>query len=378
MSNASNRPKYREILQTLLREIENGRYRAGERLPADQEFASRFAVSRPTITKAVQEIERMGLVQRRAGSGTYLNKSAAEPRLVFGQLVPDLGDSEIFEPICSQIARTLQSRGHFLQWAGGGAHVPSRENVESADYACERFIEEGVCGVFFVPFVTPPGVPNPNERILAKLRKRRIPVILLDRDIVPFPFRSDFDLVGIDHFRGQGRLAAELISLDYRRIHMWVWQNVANTIQLRIAGVRQVMASQLGKCDEDWIHVCDPSDPAQVSQLWETHKPDAIMCANDVFAAYLLKTLDKLNIQVPEELAVAGYDDVRYANLLRVSLSTVSQPCREIGDAAVEAMMFRINHPTAPPQEVLLTPQLTLRDSTQKQSDVKLTALDPG
>jgi LacI family transcriptional regulator len=77
----------------------------------------------------------------------------------------------------------------------------------------------------------------------------------------------------------------------------------------------------------------------------------------------LLRTLNTLQIDVPGRIAIAGFDDVKYAKLLGVPLTTVAQPCQEIGVAAVNTMLSRISDPELPPRTVLLEPSLVIRES---------------
>ncbi|QDT78229.1 Arabinose metabolism transcriptional repressor [Gimesia maris] len=364
MPEKSREPKHQRVLNSLLQDLGSGRFKEGEKLPTEMELANCFAVSRPTVTKAVQELVQMGLVYRKAGAGTFVEISDANQRRIFGLIVPELGDSEIFDPVCNQITKLIQKQGHFVQWAGTNSKPHHRETIEHVFATCRQLIDANVAGVFFAPFVTLNESLNPNHKIVNGFRKAGIPVVLLDRDIELFPSRSDFDLVGVDHLRAQARIARFLIETGHRRIAFWLWDNVANTIQLRIAGAQHSFFEAGIPFDRELIQTCDPNDMQQIADLIQKLNPDAIMCANDIFAAKLLKTLDMISVNVPEDLSVAGYDDVQYATLLRVPLSTLSQPCEKIGEVAVQLMNDRVNNPDLPAREVTLTPTLKIREST--------------
>lgn len=92
----------------------------------------------------------------------------------------------------------------------------------------------------------------------------------------------------------------------------------------------------------DFVAYGDPSDTKFARSLKAGRSCDAIVCANDLTAAELLKTLAQIKIAVPSKVRVVGIDDVRYATLLPVSLTTISQPCREIDQIAFRAMQERI------------------------------------
>ena len=87
------------------------------------------------------------------------------------------------------------------------------------------------------------------------------------------------------------------------------------------------------------------------------------MCANDFTAANLLKTLTDLNVCIPDDIRMAGIDDVKYASLLSVPLTTIHQPCTEMGALAISAMMERVRNPKLPARDILLNFRLVVRDS---------------
>ena len=90
---------------------------------------------------------------------------------------------------------------------------------------------------------------------------------------------------------------------------------------------------------------------------------DAVLCANDHVAALLLRSLERAGVRVPEDVRMVGFDDVRFATLLSVPLTTMHQPCREIAQVALRAMLDRIDDPTVPPRGLTVTPSLVVRES---------------
>jgi DNA-binding LacI/PurR family transcriptional regulator len=90
---------------------------------------------------------------------------------------------------------------------------------------------------------------------------------------------------------------------------------------------------------------------------------DAVLCANDHLAAELLHALGREGVRVPRDLRVVGFDDVRYATLMAVPLTTMHQPCRAIAVTAFRAMLDRLADPTLPPRSLVLSPRLVVRES---------------
>src|SRR3954465_12012541 len=110
-------PKYQQVYLALKREIQSGRLKKGDRLPSEAELVQTFGASRITVGRAVRDLQSAGFVERRAGSGTYVKSSQTSRGLSFGLLIPDLGETEIFEPICQGIANAQKASTKALLWA---------------------------------------------------------------------------------------------------------------------------------------------------------------------------------------------------------------------------------------------------------------------
>jgi LacI family transcriptional regulator len=359
-------PKHREISEQILSEIAAGRYAAAGRLPTEMQLVKRFQVSRPTIARALRDIEARGLIERRAGSGTYLHTTTSAPQSPrqMGLLVPGLGKTEVFEVICGELASLARAHGVSLLW-GAPTLQPDGTDLseEAALQLCAQFIKQQVIGVFFTPFDASGSGQRVNRKIAELLSKAGIPVVLLDRDIEPFPHRSGFDLVGIDNLAGGCLLAGHLIKLGCQRIAFVTRPRSVPTINARIAGAREALSGHKIEIPPDWVHAGDPGNPAFITSLTAAMRWDAVVCANDLIAAQLMHALERAGIHVPRDLRVVGFDDTRDATLLDVPLTTMRQPCRDIAIAAFHAMTDRIADPTLPARGILLTPQLIVRES---------------
>src|SRR4051794_34771836 len=193
-------PKYRLIHQELQEQIRSGQYPSGHKMPSEAELVERFGASRLTIARAIKELQIEGLVQRRAGSGTYVRQpEPVNGHLHFGLLIPDLGQTEIFELICQGIAEGRQNDSYSLVW-GKTSHGLRSPELQ-AEQLCEHYIAKRVAGIFFAPLELTPAKDEVNSRIAEAFNQAGIPVILLDRDICSYPARSKYDLVGIDNRR---------------------------------------------------------------------------------------------------------------------------------------------------------------------------------
>ena len=357
---ATGLPRYRQIYDDLHADLRSGRFKAGDRLPSEAELGKRYNVSRITIAKAVNELQLQGLVSRRAGSGTHVLPLSQASGHIFGLLIPDLGRTEIFEPICHGMMQSPLSRSHSLLW--GHSMGEGAEQEQQAEQLAQQFIGQHVSGVFFAPLEFTPDKDQVNWRIAQALEKAHIPIVLLDRCYAKAFQRTPHDLVGINNHRAAYQLTEHLIRNGSKRIAFFARRRSASTVMERIQGYRDALHAH-GLRSADLLRRGDPHDSDFVDELMTTGNPDAIVCANDLTAAYLMSTLTSLGVPVPDRVRIVGIDDVKYASLLPVPLTTQHQNCADIGSVAFATMLQRLQSPNLPVRDVLLQTHTVVRRS---------------
>ena len=142
-------------------------------MPSEAELGSLFAVSRITVAKAVSDLQRMGLVTRRPGAGTHVLGPTQSAGRTFGLLIPELGLTEIFEPICHGMMRTAFARPDALLW--GNASTSLSETAKEAEQLVQSFIAQEVAGVFFAPLEHTPDEGCRQRRMARSLEQRADP-----------------------------------------------------------------------------------------------------------------------------------------------------------------------------------------------------------
>ena len=345
--------KHAEVLCKLEQDIVAGRFDHDGRLPSEAELCRRFGVSRPTIARAMRELVASQRIERRAGAGTSLVRQSSGH--TFGLLVPGLGQTEIFDPLCGEIAKAARASNADVVMSGTDA---SSQAIETR---CSEFIERRVAGVFFASLEPMDDRHDLNRRIAERLSKAGIAVVLIDRDLAGIASLRSHDLVAMDHIHAGFTLAQHLIERGCRSIGYVVRPGYSSTSELRIAGCREA-AARAGLTLK--INVGDPQDAMFARGLTDSDGCDGLVCANDLTAAHLMRTLGDLAIRVPEDVRLVGIDDVRYASLLPVPLTTMRQPCAALGHVAVATMFQRLADPTLPPRQILLNAKLIVRKSS--------------
>jgi DNA-binding LacI/PurR family transcriptional regulator len=349
--------KYQQVRTELRREIAEAVYQPGQKLPADAELSVRFETSRLTVIRALQDLQSEGLVERRAGSGTYVRRPARQTSQVFGMLVTAHEQGDIFQPICQAIAGAAQSAGHAVLWGSVGSASELQER--QSEQFSRSLVEQKVSGVFLTPVELTPHRHELNRRIVERLERAGIPIILIDRCYLPYPERSRHDLVGIDNRRGGYRLAQHLVRQGCSRVAFVARPDSAPTVDARLAGVQEALRRE-GR--NGLVFIGDPNDTAAVADFIRGKRPDGIVCANDRTAGMLMHSLAALRIRVPRDIRMVGFDDV-FAAVLPVPLTTLRQPCQQIAEAAMRAMTERIANPEMITRDILLSCELIVRQS---------------
>jgi LacI family transcriptional regulator len=249
--------------------------------------------------------------------------------------------------------RLAEAGMHLLSAVDGGD--PARERIY-----LDLFERQRVAGIVVTPVTD-------LEPELARLRRTGIPSVLsAQRASDP-----EQPSVSIDHRRG-GRLATEhLLATGRRRLAF-----VSDTLDLhqvaeRFAGAMSTVADhpeatlEVISCPARSVAGGEAA-AAQLLRRPPANRPDGIFCVNDLVALGLCSGL-RGAMSVPDEVAVVGYDDIEFARLGAVPLTTVRTPQEGLGIAVAEQLLAALDPDAAgarPAEQVELEPELVVRAST--------------
>ncbi|WP_432118229.1 LacI family DNA-binding transcriptional regulator [Streptomyces sp. bgisy032] len=202
-------------------------------------------------------------------------------------------------------------------------------------------------------------------------RTDRTPMVLLGERVMDGPA----DHVAIDNLAAARDVTAHLIGLGHTRIAAIGAQNrpTAGTAHLRLAGYRQALEAAGLPYDERLVastesyHRRDGAE-AMHRLLSLPEPPQAVFCFNDLLALGALRAMLSSNVRVPEDIALAGFDDIEDARYSTPTLTTVSPDKVQIARAAVDLLDQRIKGTAAgspaSPREVTVDHALSIREST--------------
>lgn len=361
-----NDGKYSILVDLIKKDILSGKYRSGQSLPSIRAMMRRFKVSSATVQRAFKELTKQGMIAGRQGSGTVVTKLGASRKI--GLIVPGIAYSEFFSLVVGEISRRATRHGYVLL-LGNMSSSRVVERVKRAKKFAKELVEENVAGVIYQPFEFVEDAETQNREIVSILDRAGIPVVLLSCDIEPPPERSKFDVVGINNMDAGYRLGNHLLAVGARKIDFLLRPNTAPSGRNRMRGVitavnTAVACGNAKKGVRFRVLNAEPDNLVALKRHLRHGKPDAFVCSGDISAAQFKQTLEKAGLKVPHDVLLAGFNDLQMASLLTPPLTTIHQPCQEIGAMAFRLLLMRITDRTTPPLEMYLPAPLMEREST--------------
>ena len=246
--------------------------------------------------------------------------------------------------------------------------VTSSEN----DHECEKkfshfFSAKDIKGTIIAPIVE----GSAEIEHLFKLKMINYPFVLLE-DVKGI----QANVVAIDNLRAIKKAVKYLIDSGHSKIVHFAGPPQSSHTQERIEGFRHAFSERTLVFNKDMIVSVGSKYEESYIKTIEYFKnkkdfPTAIVCFNDQQALAVLAALKELKISVPEDISIIGNDDIYYAKIYPVSLTTIRAPQYEIGQRAAEILIRNIESSTILPIErVVLDTELIVRESTKVLNSV--------
>ena len=354
-------------------QIESGAISPGEKLPTEADLMQHFAVSRTTVSRAMRDLELHGMVVRRRGSGTFvrqrdregidLNLALFVPWIEAGSSLPYV-EGLIYQHLADLACRHETTLSLHCPSPSGEAKSDLGERVMRAARA---IIERQFNGVFFYPAELPADQMSLNRQVVDLFRTAGIHVVLIDRDIVPYPQRSEFLRIGYDNRRGGVLLTQHLIEQGCRRIAFIGIPTVSTVVTNRLSGYYEAHRMCNQAVDSQLVSAADESDLTEAfCRKLIKRRPDAIIGKMDRYAALIGRHLMGMGLKIGGDIKLAGFDDDPIAELLPVPLTTIRLPVPAFAQAAFRAMRRVVTESETEPTQIIIDTELIVRGSTSR------------
>ena len=290
-------------------------------------------------------------VRKAADALGYVPNTAARSLRVqwtgtLGVVLPDL-----YGDFFSELLRGLDgaARAHDRHLLVAGSHDGAEDLVKTACQMLGR-----VDGLVVM-------CPGLGEEVADANLPAGLPVVLLGSTA------PGFAAVTVDDEAGAAAMVRHLAGLGHRRVALVSGPDANADARARRRGYRQAVA-QAGLDADPALEVAGDFTKASGSAAAQTllalaDRPTAVFAANDSMALGVLQALREAGLSVPDDVALAGFDDTAVAEYVTPALTSVHVPTQEMGARAVEAVLRAASTPSAPAATVTLPTRLVVRAS---------------
>jgi LacI family transcriptional regulator, galactose operon repressor len=301
-----------------------------------KDIAHRLKISQSTVSRALRgdprvAPETLARVLEAARQMNYTPNLAARSLITRKTGTVGVVVSDIANPFYPELVEILHN-----EFALAGYRTVlfnERTDASSEQHIADLVNGAAADGVVFVSATL--GSPLPG-------RPGGVPVVLVNRYLDDV----EVDTVISDNVRG-GRLVAEaLLELGHRRIALIAGPDNTTTSRDRERGFREQLEESGAALDETLRRVGQFSHHSGYQwclDLLASHpRPTAVFAANDVMAFGALDAARRVGVRVPGELSIVGFDDIDMAGWEGFNLTTVRQPVAEMGRAAAQLLIERV------------------------------------
>jgi DNA-binding LacI/PurR family transcriptional regulator len=336
-------------LRNDLKGVLDQQYRPGDRIPSERRLASDFKVSPTTISRALNDLSRAGIVRRVRGSGTYLcdvaqhtsgepehaERSASMQGRHIG-IVGGIGDPQASELIEHRVSSAIERE---IQAAGGRTRVidTQRQSVGTQRSVIDQLLRDGVESFILIDNA------QDSPQWISPMLEAGLPIVLaLVSGICEWPV----DCVRIDDGWGVFNAAVFLLEQGHRRLaFLGPPSGAAWWSDARAAAFGRAIAywnsthdapaigTALAGTEEGWTPGKElrwaSTGQTLGRQFLQSRGYTAVVAANDAIALTFQATIEAAGLRIPEDISLIGYDNSVEA--ASTGLSTLDAPAEQLG-----------------------------------------------
>lgn len=361
---------YQIIVDDIKKQINEEDFSYNQPICTEKSLCEKYDVSRITAIRALEELCKRGIIYKKRGVGCFVVKKDIPDKelhlvdeistvknvvaLVMPFQIPDGGIFYIIQEInnvlvANNISLCLFSTEHDIKLEYEMLRNLKKEQISALIYYPEDDIAYDELYYFI---------------------GNNIPIVVLDKPITTKKLHN----ICSHNSNGQYELTEHLIKKGHRKIAYLHSKNlIIPSVQDRILGYISCLAQNNIPFREDFLVLGSTNNKEKMKRLIKDlvkKGVTAIECNNDetAFAVYL--ACQSLDIKIPEELALTGFDNLHWATLMGLSLTTMKQDFEKIGKLIGEIILAELNGLKPEKRQYHLPTILVERNSTDQYFDV--------
>lgn len=309
-------------------------------------------VSDATRKRVLQVIEQEGFEPNPAARALVTKHSR-----IIGVAIPQttnvfFGDNSYYPMLLQGIASTINKRDYaMLLWMAESHEVKVRD-----DFARRVARHRQPDGVIITSVIK-------QDPLLEHLLRHKRRFVMVETP----PYRADeMSYVTVDNLNAAMVAVQHLIDIGRRRIAHISGQVIIQDAADRLEGYKCALQQADIAVDEDLIVLGDfslESGYQNMKRILE-QRPDAIFCGGDTIAIGAMRAIQDAGLRIPDDIAVAGFDDLDVATQVNPPLTTVRHHVQTIGSTAAQLLIDQIEGRLEHPYQLVLPTELIIREST--------------
>ncbi|MDD5424073.1 MAG: GntR family transcriptional regulator [Candidatus Omnitrophica bacterium] len=354
----SSVPLYKQLKRVIENQVKSGEKKPGELVSSEKEFCEKHGISQITVRKAIFELVNEGVLYRIPGKGTFVSGPEQGSRSASKLKTDNIGFviSREHHPIFSNTFYSYVFAGVEEEARAHGYNLIYQVLDEKLmfDPSTFKLIEERkVDGLILTGEM--------SHSFVSNLKSKDIPIVLVDHLIED----SGLDSVVTDNTKGTSEMIKYLADLGHEHIGFLGATLEHGSFMERFEGYKAALKKNHLEFKEDFV---------QTGLLWNGYgmmekmfrlpkMPTAIFACNDLMAVRAMAAIQDKGMKVPDDMSIAGFDDIDMSQQIHPPLTTVRVQKEEMGKAGVKRLIQRIKNSNKRPEKIVVPTELVVRKS---------------
>lgn len=348
-------PIYKKIMNSIQLKITNNTYSAHDKLPSESELMKEFNTSRITVIRALNDLEAQSIIYRQKGKGSFVS-----PKMSYKNNGTDIialvlpHQINLFsggQQYAYSIAKYCEQNNYLCSINYSNQLISNEKNL------LENLINYNVSGAIIYP------IGNENITALSNLYIKNFPMVLLDKQLEELGLSS----VGSDNYNGAYNAVEYLIKNNHKAIG-FIGSKDSDVVQARYKGycralidnsivIRpELIVSGYNNTKGDEQTILSIEDAKEILTRMKKNGVSAIFCVNDLTANIIMQAANILNISIPNDISLMGFDHIQFGDIQHPNLSSVAQNFDTIAKEAVQLLIKKINSPNEKITDNIIVP----------------------
>lgn len=374
-------PQWQRIRDDYLEKIKNGDFALGEQLPTEKAIMNEYHVSRITVVRAMNELAESGYITRRQGSGSIVTlnlpiSSVSNTRHNNNNnnnniaLILPVSGSRDFR-VLNEIDKVAREKKFVMSLYDSSMSITREREI------LENLEKSNIAGIIALPLSS-----VENLSIYSRIINNGIPLVFIDRSLPGL----DVPCVKSNNYSGAKKLTDHLINSGHTKIAFLCYTRVIESENERFNGyISSLLENDIIPKKEYIIELfANSSEDSMINPMQKDEirlirnelyrlmhlpePPTAIFCINDVTAIKIQQQALNLNLSVPNDLSIVGFDNLEYYSYPTIPITTCAQDFKKIGNSAISLILNMLNSEPLPTVENIPV-ELIIKQSVKKMTN---------